>query len=99
MATSAKTDDIPKLGEFQEDLRKFHLAQVIADRYEKDPQKLGAHYDINFTPAPPRDASGDDPAEDSIMIILSGKPEYRAPNFGNLLIPKDPKGKANVFIA
>lgn len=91
MATSDTNvyDDCP--GEFQEDLRKFHLAQVIADRYEKNPQKLGDHYNLNFTPSP-SGVVGDDPAEDSAFMIVTEKPQYKSANFGNLLIPKDQKG-------
>ena len=75
-----------------EDLRKHHLSQVIADRYEKNPQKLGEHYDLNFTPTPTLETGGEDPAKDSVVIIVSYKPEYKSPNFGNLLIPSDQKG-------
>ena len=91
--TSEPNPEIP--GEFQEDLQKFHLSQVIADRYQKNPQKLGDHYDLNFTPSPPRDASGEDPAEDSVFMIISEKSEYRTSNFGNLLNPQDQRGNYN----
>ena len=93
MATPDPTNKPKAMGEFQEDLRKFHLAQVIADRYEKNPQKLGDHYNLNFTPSPTRVVSDEDPAEDSVFLIVSEKPEYKSANFGNLLIPQDQKGK------
>lgn len=79
--------------QFMEDLKKHHLAQVIATKYENDPRILGEHYDLNFTPTPPFECDGDDPARDSVILIISVKPEYKAPNFGNILIPEDQKGK------
>ena len=80
------------LAGFLQDVQKHHLAQVIAGKYEKDPKLLGYHYGLNFTPLPPFETNGDDPARDSAVILVSHRPEYKLPNFGNILIPENNKG-------
>ena len=79
--------------EFTKALQENHLAQVIATRYSANPLLLGDHYAINLTPTPPgSDASQDDPAKASVILIVSVKPEYKSVIFGNVLIPDSMKG-------
>ena len=85
-------DEYETLGDFLHDLQKHHLAQVIAGKYAKNPTMLGDHYELNFTPLPPQETHGDDPARDSAVILIAVKPEYKIPNFGNILIPANRKG-------
>ena len=79
--------------DFSNELQKHHLAQILAAKYQNDPKLLGEHYDVNLTPLPPQEAHGDDPARDSKVLLLSHKPEYNIPNFGNHLIPENVQGK------
>ena len=81
------------LAGFLRDLQKHHLAQIIAGKYAKNPELLGFHYGLNFTPLPPFETHGDDPARDSVVILVSHKPGYKLPNFGNVLIPENIKGR------
>ena len=79
--------------EFTEALQQNHLSQVIATRYSANPLLLGDHYAINLTPSPSgSDASQDDPAKASVILIISIKPEYKSAIFGNVLIPDSMKG-------
>ena len=77
---------------FSKDMEAHHLAQILASKYEKDPAMLGRHYEMNFTALPAPDAHGEDPARVSKMILVSWKPQYGIPNFGNVLIPENIKG-------
>ena len=81
------------LAGFLQDLQKHHLAQIIAAKYEKDPKLLGFHYGLNFIPLPPFETHGDDPARNSVVILVSYRPEFKIPNFGNWLIPENIKGE------
>ena len=92
MATDRPTESPTGLEDFSKDLEAHHLAQVLASKYEKDPAMLGRHYELNFTALPAMDAHGDDPARASKMILVSYKPKYTIPNFGNVLIPANIKG-------
>lgn len=80
------------LAGFLQDLQKHHLAQIIAGKYARNPDLLGFHYGLNFIPLPPFETHGDDPARDSVVILVSHKPDYKLPNFGNILIPENNKG-------
>ena len=80
--------------EFLEEIQKHHLAQVLVSKYGANPDLLGQHYEINFMPLPAFEAHGEDPARDSVVILLSYKPEHKVPHFGNLLIPENFQGKA-----
>lgn len=91
MATLEDLANANNMSDFVKALQENHLAQVTAAKYENNPLLLGEHFDLNFTPLP-AGPSGDDPAENSEVILVSFKPGYKAPNFGNLLIPKDKKG-------
>ena len=77
---------------FSKDMEAHHLAQMLASKYEKDPSMLGRHYEMNFTALPAMDAHGDDPARSSKAMLVSWKPKYKIPNFGNALIPANIKG-------
>ena len=69
-----------------------HLAQILAAKYQNNPELLGQHYDINLTPLVPLEAHGDDPARDSQVLLVNHKPEYKIPNFGNSMIPEKVTG-------
>ena len=92
MASFEDLADANDMSDFIRALQENHLAQVTAAKYENNPLILGEHFALNFTPLP-AGPSGDDPAENSEVILVSYKPEHKAPNFGNLLIPNDRKGK------
>ena len=87
-----ETQEDPDFREFWKELQQHHLAQVVAGKYEKDPTLLGKHYELNFTALPAYEAHGDDPARDSVVMLVSHKPDYKTPQFGNLLIPENLKG-------
>ena len=93
MTTLEELADANKMSDFVKALQENHLAQVTAAKYEKDPLTLGHHFAINFTPLP-SGPCGDDPGEMVEVILVSYKPGYKAPNFGNLMIPKDRKGNS-----
>ena len=78
---------------FTEALQRNHLSQVIASKYERDPLSLGEHYSINFTPAPAEFAESTDPAEESVVLLLGHRPDYKSAVMGNLLIPDNMDGK------
>ena len=80
------------MSDFIKALQENHLAQVTAAKYETNPLLLGEHFALNFTPLP-SGSCGDDPAENSEVILVSFKPDYKSPTFGNILNPKDKKGK------
>ena len=92
MATFEELANANNMSDFVKALQENHLAQVTAAKYENNPLILGEHFALNFTPLP-SGPSGDDPAENSEVILVSYKPEHKAPNFGNILIPNDRKGK------
>ena len=92
MATFEDLANANNMSDFVKALQENHLAQVTAAKYENNPLVLGEHFALNFTPLP-AGPSGDDPAENSEVILVSYKPEHKAPNFGNILIPNDRKGK------
>ena len=77
---------------FSEALQRNHLSQVIASKYERNPLLLGEHYAITFTPAPAEFAESADPAEDSVVLLLGYRPDYKSAHFGNLLIPDNMEG-------
>ena len=79
---------------FTETLQQNHLAQVTASKYHSNPLLLGEHYAMNFTPAPAIVQDNDDPAENSVVILLSYKPEYKSAVFGNWLIPDNMEGES-----
>ena len=85
-----RTDDLET---FSNDMEAHHLAQILAAKYDKDPDMLGRHYEMNFTPLPAMDAHGEDPAAASKLMLVSWKPKYTIPNFGNALMPENIKGK------
>ena len=97
MATLEDLANATNMSDFVKALQENHLAQVLAAKYESDPLSLGEHFELNFTPLPPGPC-GDDPAEKSEVILVSYKPKYKSPNFGNILIPTDRKGNlARIF--
>ena len=81
------------MSEFMKALQQNHLAQVIATKYSANPLLLGEHYAINLTPTPSgSDATVDDPAVASVILIVSVKPGYKSSIFGNVFIPDNMKG-------
>ena len=82
---------------FTETLQQNHLAQVTASKYHSNPLLLGEHYAMNFTPAPAIVQDNDDPAENSVVILLSYKPEYKSAVFGNWLIPDNMEGESQYW--
>ena len=93
MASDTSPIRTDELENFSKDMEAHHLAQILAAKYDKDPDMLGRHYEMNFTPLPAMDAYGEDPAAASKLMLVSWKPKYRIPNFGNVLIPENIKGK------
>ena len=91
MATFEDLANANNMSDFIKALQENHLAQVTAAKYENNPLLLGEHFALNFTPLPPGPC-GDDPAENSEVILVSYKPNYKSPIFGNILNPKDKKG-------
>ena len=91
MATFEDLANANNMSDFIKALQENHLAQVTAAKYENNPLLLGEHFALNFTPLPPGPC-GDDPAENSEVILVSFKPDYKSPSFGNILNPKDKKG-------
>lgn len=82
------------MSEFAKSLQQNHLAQVIASKYEANPLLLGEHYAINLTPSPPgADVPSDDPAQMSMLLLISVKPGYKSSVLGNLCIPQNNLGK------
>ena len=91
MDTLEELANANNMSDFIKALQENHLAQVMAAKYENNPLILGEHFALNFTPLPPGPC-GDDPAENSEVILVSFKPQYKSPNFGNVMIPSDRKG-------
>ena len=83
---------LEEVADFANDIQAHHLAQVLAAKYEKSPELLGSHYELNFTALPALEAHGEDPARDSKVILISWKPKYTIPNFGNVIIPENVAG-------
>ena len=91
--TTIEDLNLLNMTDFMKALQQNHLAQVIATKYSANPLLLGDHYAINLTPTPPgSDASQDDPAKASVILIVSVKPDYKSAIFGNVLIPDSMKG-------
>ena len=93
MSTLEKLANAKNMPEFAKALQQNHLAQVIASKYEANPMILGDHYMINLTPTPPgADVPSDDPAQSSMILIVSVKPGYKSAVLGNLCIPQNNLG-------
>ena len=93
MATLEDLANANNMSDFVKALQENHLAQVMAAKYESNPLILGEHFTLNFTPLPPGPC-GDDPAENSKVILVSFKPQYKSPIFGNIMIPENRKGNS-----
>ena len=98
MATDRPSGSTDGMEEFSKDMEAHHLAQILAAKYEKDPDLLGRHYEMNFTALPAQDAHGEDPARASKVMLASWKPKYSIPQFGNILIPENVKGNDRLSI-
>ena len=93
MSTLEDLANAKNMTDFVKSLQQNHLAQVTASKYEANPLLLGDHYMINFTPAPPgADVPSDDPAQMSMILLVSVKPEYKSAVMGNLCIPQNNLG-------
>lgn len=82
----------PTRADLRRGLEKKLLTYMVADTYEKFPDKLAQERGMSFTPLPPLNVDRSNPALNSSCMVIDHEPHNPAPEKGNLMIPDSEEG-------
>ena len=86
------TSAMPSRSELRRGLEKKVLIFMLADVYEKFPQKLAQERGITLTPLPALNVDRSNPAVFTCCLLVEHEARDPSPQKGNLLVPDTENG-------